>query len=140
MALSIEDFNRMKADTNKGQYNRHGEPEHDMQVSCVKWFRSQYKPLSQLLFAVPNGSLRNKVIARKLKAEGVISGVADLMLAVPGENSHGLFIEMKNGKANNQSSAQKEWEKQITAQGYKYALCRSLEDFIELINKYLRHD
>ena len=59
--------------------------EHQLQVECVKWFRFQYPKLANLLFAIPNGGLRNIKVATKLKAEGVLAGVPDLFLAIPAQ-------------------------------------------------------
>ena len=36
-----------------------------------------------------------------------------------------------------QSPAQKEWQAAVESVGYKYAVVRSLEEFIQLINSYL---
>ena len=67
--------------------------EHQLQVTCKRWFDLQYKNLSRLLFAVPNGHLRNVRIAIKLKAEGVVAGVSDMILLVPNKHYHALLLE-----------------------------------------------
>ena len=54
-----------------------------------------------------------------------------------GNNSHGLFIEMKYGD-NKQSEEQKKFQKQVEAQGYMYEVVYTLESFMELINSYLK--
>lgn len=36
-----------------------------------------------------------------------------------------------------QSEVQKAWQRAVERAGYKYALCRSLTDFITTIEKYL---
>jgi hypothetical protein len=50
----------------------------------IKWVRAikDAYPVLKLLYAVPNGRDRNIYVARKLKAEGVLAGVADLCLPV----------------------------------------------------------
>ena len=58
--------------------------EHNIQCACVRWFNYQWPEYRGLLFAVPNGGARSKATAGKLKAEGVVAGVADLILLVPG--------------------------------------------------------
>lgn len=72
-----------------------------------------------------------------MKAEGVTAGVADLLFLYPAKGYHGLRIEMKtpDGK---QQATQKAWQKAVEDAGYKYALCRSFEGFIDEINAYLR--
>ena len=111
--------------------------EHTLQKNCVMWFRLQYPKLRSLLFAVPNGGARSVTTGAILKAEGVLAGVADLLLLVPSREYHGLCIEMKTAKGR-QSPFQKQWQKDIEAQGYKYIVCRSFADFVEQINGYLK--
>ena len=111
--------------------------EHNLQCACVKWFAYQHPELQGLLFAVPNGSYRNKATAGKLKAEGVVPGVADLILLVPRNQYHGLCIEMKTEKGR-QSPEQKAWQEKADANGYRYIIIRSLELFINSVENYLR--
>lgn len=111
--------------------------EHRIQVACVNRFRIEYPAYNGLLNAVPNGGWRNKAVAAKLKAEGVVAGVADLELNIARGGYHGLKIEMKTEKGK-QSPAQKDWQRLIEAQGYRYVICRSLEDFITAIDDYLK--
>ncbi len=106
------------------------------QQACVRWFRMQYPQYATLLFAVPNGGARNVVTASILKAEGVVAGVADLILLVPKGVSHGLCIEMKTG-GGRQSVRQKAWQKSVTGQGYEYAVVRDVETFIKVVSGYL---
>jgi len=60
------------------------ELERPHQVALIKWVRSVKGayPVLKILYAVPNGGKRNFRVARKLKAEGVMAGVADLCLPV----------------------------------------------------------
>ena len=110
--------------------------EHHIQCACVNWFRYQYPEYRSLLFAVPNGGARSKATAGRLKAEGVVAGVADMLLLVPSCGYHGLCIEMKT-KTGKQSDSQKEWQKEVKKKGYKYVVCRSLDEFIEIIDEYI---
>ena len=116
--------------------SRPRDEEHKLQCVCVNWFRYQHRELFLHLWAVPNGGARSKATAGKLKAEGVVAGVADLVLTVPNAKHHALFIEMKT-RTGRQSEAQKKWQQAQEAKGYKYVVCRSVEDFIEAIEDYL---
>lgn len=107
-----------------------------IQQGCVRWFRYQYPQLTRLLLAVPNGGRRDKVTASILKAEGVVAGVADLILMVPASGYHALCIEMKTAKGR-QSPEQKEWQSEVEAKGYKYAVCRNVDDFIDTVVNYI---
>lgn len=111
--------------------------ESNIQRWCVFWFRRQYPRLARVLFAVPNGGARSRVTAAILKAEGVVAGVADLLLLVPSGQYHGLCIEMKTGRGRQQQT-QKEWQREVEAQGYKYTVCRSVEEFRDTVSAYLR--
>lgn len=113
--------------------------ESQLQQQCVMWFNYEpkYRKYEGLLFAVPNGGQRSKKTATDLKKEGVVSGVADLILDVPNKQFHGLRIEMKYGK-NKQSDAQKLYQQRVTAQGYQYSLCYTFEEFQQVINDYLK--
>ena len=124
------------------------EEEHNIQAACVRWFNLQWPEYRGLLFAVPNGGARSKATAGKLKAEGVVPGVADLILLVPRcvkahddegwyNTIHALCIEMKTAKGR-QSPEQKGWQEMVEAHGYKYAVCHSLDEFMDVVNGYLR--
>lgn len=110
--------------------------ESSLQKACVRWYRLQYPRLRSLLFAVPNGGARSAVTGAILKSEGVVAGVADLLLLVPSKDYHGLCIELKTAKGR-QSARQKMWQDAVEAQGYRYALVRSFDEFRALINGYI---
>jgi hypothetical protein len=108
--------------------------ESTMQQTAVRWFKYQHSGL--LLFAIPNGGARSSVEASIMKGEGTLAGVADLFLSVPNGQYHGFYIEMKTDKGE-QSEAQKEFQKKVETFGYKYAICRTVNEFIELVNVYV---
>ena len=111
--------------------------EHRIQCAIVKWFYYAYPQYrGGCMFAVPNGGHRNIQTARLLKAEGVTSGVSDLLLLVPKREYHGLCIEVKT-PVGRQSENQKNWQRIIEAQGYRYEIVRSLDEFAELVRWYL---
>lgn len=115
---------------------RPADEEHRLQVSCVRLFCMKHPQLSSLLIAVPNGGRRDAVTGAKLKAEGVVAGVSDLLLLVARNGYHGLCIEMKTPKGRQQDT-QREWQKAVEAQGFRYVLCRSVEEFIKETGNYL---
>lgn len=111
------------------------QPEHDLQVACVEWFRYQYQGL--LLMSIPNGGWRKKATAAKLKQEGAVAGVPDLLLAHPSNGYHGLWIEMKNGKKGRLSDNQKTIIPQLEREGYKVIIARTFEEFKKGVTEYL---
>lgn len=111
--------------------------EHRLQVACVRWFKYQYPNIAHALFAVPNGGRRDVTTGAKLKAEGALAGVSDLILLKSNDKYGALLIEMKTQKGK-QSQYQKQWEIDITKHNeYKYIVCRSFEEFQKEVNEYL---
>lgn len=110
--------------------------ESSIQIGAVRWFRLQHPRLARLLFSVPNGGYRNRVTAAMMKAEGAMAGVADLLLLYPSNGYHGLCIEMKTAKGRQQDT-QKSWQREVEAVGYKYVICRSVDDFMREVGDYL---
>lgn len=129
-------FGQMAAGQDTRQRRRPSDEEHRLQCACVRWFRCQYPKLRHNLFAVPNGGRRDKATAGKLKAEGVLAGVADLILLKSNAHYGALLIEMKTRKGR-QADTQREWQRRIEADGYHYVVCRSLEDFMREVREYI---
>lgn len=124
------------AEKNKSR-KKYRDDEHKLQVSMVNWFRLQYPSMRHNLFAVPNGGRRDASTGRRLKDEGVLAGVSDLILLKSNQHYGALLIETKTKKGT-QRESQEEWESKITADGYKYVVVRSLDDFIKEVNDYLK--
>ena len=108
--------------------------ESKLQINCVSWFRTQYPSL--VMWSIPNGGKRSVITATILKREGALAGVADLFLMYPSKTYHGLFIEMKIGKGK-QTENQLEFQYQCKKFGYKYEVCRSFDDFVNIVNQYI---
>lgn len=111
--------------------------EHRLQSACVRWYRLQYPKMKHNLFSVPNGGKRDAVTGAKLKEEGALAGVADLILLKSNRFYGALLVEMKT-KSGRQSESQKDWQQRITNDGYKYVVIRSLEQFQQEVNQYLK--
>jgi len=69
-------------------------------------------------------------------AEGVKRGVPDLMLPLPTDKFHGLFIEMKFGK-NKMTPEQQEFFDYATQQGYCCRVAYSADEAMKIIDEYL---
>lgn len=117
------------------------------QCAFFHWaaINSQTDPRLRLLFAVPNGGLRKKSTAERLKREGAKSGVPDIFFPVAIEPYHGLFIEMKLEKYRTRknggcSDNQLKWISNLRDQNYFCQICYSWLDAAELICKYLKAD
>ena len=108
--------------------------ESKLQILCVKWFRLQFTNV--LIFSIPNGGQRSLITAKILKAEGTVSGVADLQIMKAKKGYNVLFIEMKYGKGK-QSENQINFQKKCEEENYKYEVCNSFEKFEEICKDYL---
>ena len=104
-------------------------------ISWCEMQKSKYPELD-MIFSIPNGGYRNKIEASNLKKTGVKSGVPDLMLAVPKDNYHGLFIEMKWGK-NKCTPNQNKWILKLSKLDYEVKVCYSSMEAIDAIKNYL---
>jgi hypothetical protein len=90
--------------------------EHVEQREFVSWFRKTY-PAVRIL-AIPNGSQRSRTTGARLKAEGVVAGVPDLL--VPAWN---LWIEMKRADGGAVSAVQKEWHRYLESIDHTVLVC-----------------
>ena len=97
------------------------------QKALFAWMAQQTDyPELKLAFAIPNGGLRDKVTAARLKAEGAKAGVWDIFLPVPRGRWHGLFIEMKVGN-NVLTTPQTDFISKL-ADNYAFMVCYSWEE------------
>lgn len=115
--------------------------EHQIQSAFVEWcFLNQTNFYGlHMGFAIPNGGLRNKRVAEKLKKEGVRAGVLDWCLPVPQGKFHGLFIEFKSA-GGVLSGAQQLEILDLKYFGWKTAVCHSTEEAIDVIKSYYGKD
>lgn len=97
--------------------------------------RAKYPEL-ELLYAVPNGGLRSKATAGKMKAEGVTPNVPDLVLPVPRSLFHGLYVEMK-ALHRYGGPEQRAFQQRLFEQGYAVAECQGEEAGYTIIMGYL---
>jgi hypothetical protein len=113
--------------------------EHDEQATVFDLIDKVYIkrfPELEMLFAIPNGGLRNIGVAIKLKKEGVQSGIPDLMLPLARRGYHGLFIETKtiNGHPSNE---QVWWLSKLSEQGYFTTVAKGADAVIDCLMWYL---
>ncbi len=129
-------------------------------VQCWSVDAAMEAPAEELnwLFAVPNGGLRDKITAAKLRHEGVKPGVPDLFLPLPFDNRNGkwagLFIEMKRDekteagvrkatrikqRAGSTSDVQDEWIGQLRRVGYAVAVCFDWRAAAQQLQSYVEH-
>ncbi len=117
---------------------RYQHKESELQIQCVRWFAYEYPHLRMLLYHPKNeGTANGRVRGAIAKAEGVVAGVADLILQAPSTDGFScLAIEMK-APAGRQSQEQKLFERYITAANGKYVIVRSFDDFKSIVMEYV---
>ena len=110
--------------------------EHKIQSAAFKWYRLQYPKMVHNLFAIPNAAKRTSRVGAYMKEEGLLPGVADVVLMKSNRFYGACFFEFKTPKGR-QSDLQKDWQQKITNDGYKYVVVRSLDDFMREVKQYL---
>ena len=103
-----------------------------IQQEIVVHFNNKYPNLRGCLCYNNNNSVggyRGKVN----KYLGIIKGRSDMVLYYLGKAIH-IELKTETGK---QRKDQKEWQSLMESQGFDYYIIRSLEEFIELIEKII---
>ncbi len=123
--------------------------ETEEQAKLISWSNkiAVYYPAIELLHSIPNGaSLMGRTTAKgkrvsfealKLKREGLKNGVPDLMLPVPRDPYHGLYIEMKRLKGSTTSPEQIDRIDRLRQQGYRVEICKGAAAAKLVIVEYL---
>ena len=100
----------------------------------------------ELIIHIPNGGLRSKSEAARLKAMGVVAGVSDLFLPVMVHGHGGLWVEMKGlderGKKDGRvSKEQQAWIDEMRRRGYRAVVAFGADESIRAIAEYvgIRH-
>jgi hypothetical protein len=113
--------------------------EHQIQAAYFEWwdlFAKQCRIPVQLCFAVPNGGLRKKGVAGKLKAEGVRAGTSDVFLLVPKGPFHGLVMEFKSRKGR-PTTEQLAFLTEVRRLDYNGVFVYSIDEAIRVTTVYL---
>jgi len=79
------------------------------------------------------GNYKQKALVKKHYKKGV----PDILIFEPNLKHHALMVELKVGK-NKPTKEQKLWIKKLEDRGYKAVVCYSLEEFINIFNKYIK--
>jgi hypothetical protein len=107
--------------------------EHQEQKLVVNWFRLQYP--QYMIFSIPNGGTRNTIEAKKLKDEGLVAGMTDLIICTPVKT---IFVEMKKQKGGTISKKQKETHSKLNNLGYEVIVGYGFKNAKEKINETIK--
>lgn len=112
------------------------------QAALLKELALRYPAAARLIYHVPNGGHRHKMVAIKLKAQGVRAGVPDLVLPMARGGYFGLYIEFKAMPPFDAevSPSQHAYIQALNEQGYLAVVCRGHIDALEAIRAYLLLD
>lgn len=90
------------------------------QAALMEELRVRMPAVADLIYHVPNGGHRLKSVAVKLKQQGVVAGIPDLVLTMARGGYFGLYIEFKATPPNDAtiSASQHERIRKLNAQGY----------------------
>lgn len=110
------------------------------QAALIKELELRLPTVAALIYHVPNGGHRHKLVAIKLKGQGVKAGVPDLVLPMARGGYFGLYLEFKATAPNDAavSASQHAWIRRLNEQGYLAIVCRGHFDAMEQIRAYLR--
>lgn len=104
-----------------------------------------------MYISVPNGVPLGRASAAQFIREGLTRGVADTLLLVARGGWHGLAIEFKTEEViyrqgrktthrTYQKPEQREWQAAVEAQGWRYEVIRTFDEFTKLLVSYLSAD
>lgn len=105
---------------------------------------AQWLDLHKILWAhIPNGGHRNKIVAAKLKGQGVKAGVPDILIfdIPPKLESRGvqvfpgIAIELKRTKGGTVSPEQKQWLEALQNRGWMVHVARGADDAIKYLEE-----
>ncbi|MBA1194978.1 VRR-NUC domain-containing protein [Pseudomonas entomophila] len=129
----------MKAYTPSKPRARTVDREGQEQAALIKEIELRYPAVAKLIYHVPNGGHRHKLVAIKLKAQGVRAGVPDLVLPMARGGYFGLYIEFKATPPNDAeiSASQHSYIQALNEQGYLAVVCRGHFDAMQALRDYL---
>ena len=108
------------------------------QAQLIAWWKAVGQRLAPnvVLAAIPNGGARDAITGARLKREGVVRGMPDLVLLCARSGRHALFVEMKT-KRGRVSESQRGLFPLLEAQGYGVAVCRGWREAADTVEAYL---
>jgi len=108
--------------------------EASLQINCIQWLDMQHRGILRTISPITRLSPQQGLKQKKL---GYAKGSPDLIIFEPMKGYHGLLVEFKVGY-NKQSPEQLVWEAKLKERGYNYQVIYNFDDFVSLINWYLK--
>lgn len=105
--------------------------EAELQADLFQYFWNNYKITRRRLFHVPNGGSRNKIEAVRLRAQGVVKGITDLI----GLGEKGFFAVELKVKGGVVSEDQLKVHQLWRSLGYRVYVCWDYQEAVQVIKK-----
>ena len=110
-----------------------------LQSDCAEWLKKKLLVENipqELHWHTPSEGIRKPQYRAKLKRMGFRSGIPDTTLALPSQEYHGLYCELKKA-GNGPSKTQKTMLAALTAQGYLAVVINDFETFKDVFSYYI---
>lgn len=111
--------------------------EHIIQCSFMEIV--SYTTLKDYIFAIPNGGLRNVIVASQMKREGVKKGVSDVFVSLPSAHYHGFYVEFKSSKGA-LTDEQAEFCQRMTHVGFLCQVFSDAREAYETVKQYSKNE
>lgn len=111
-------------------YRRSGS-EHDLQKQVLEYV--SLKGDRVFVFAIPNAGKRSPATAARMRAEGLMPGVADLCVMLPAGRIGWLELKASKGR---QSAEQVTFEDVCEMLEHPYAIARTLDEAIVILKQW----
>lgn len=112
--------------------------EEKLQIECVRWFERTHPHLKECLHHSPNEGKRGWFERIKLNKMGMRCGFPDLVLFVPRQGFSALCMELKTAKGRLSEKQLKVLFALGKYGGCKTTIIRSLSDFRNAIENYIK--
>lgn len=108
------------------------QPEASLQMTVIEYLRL-LAPKNTIYFSIPNERKCSEVMGAQLKRMGLLPGVADLCIIVPGKAP--CFLELK-ARGEEQSEDQGAFEALCDRHGAPYGLADNINDALAILRAW----
>jgi hypothetical protein len=105
--------------------------EHQIQATLINILQYRLHK-NALCLAIPNGGLRHPIVAKRMKAEGLLPGSPDLVFAFPDAATFWLEMKRKGGAL---SDDQKGVHFRLANYGHDVEVARSVDEALVLLDE-----
>ena len=115
--------------------------EFHLQRELILWFKETYPQFKKCIRLSMNGinlgsGVKAAIMINQMRAQGMTKDESDLFFAVPNEDWHGLFLELK-AKGKKPTSDQMDYMDEMISNGYMASWCDNLEEARNIITDYI---